>query len=95
MRTTFASADTANFNVKLSCCEHYGNVLYAYNDMELKAVCSAETVVLMLIDSMFNIGYRCCNKEKELPQVRCDFIIQRGWFSMISHVAEKLTYQNA
>ena len=23
----------------LSCCEHYGNVLYRYNNSELKAVC--------------------------------------------------------
>jgi hypothetical protein len=38
LRTTFASADTSSATVKLSCCEHYGNVLHEYNDQELKAV---------------------------------------------------------
>ena len=38
LRTTFASEDTCKSSVKVSCCEHYGNVLYKYSDMELRAV---------------------------------------------------------
>ena len=38
LRATFASMDTSGAGVKLSCCEHYGNVLYEYTDGELKAV---------------------------------------------------------
>lgn len=38
LRTTFASADTSCGGVKLSCCEHYSNVLVEYSDHELKAV---------------------------------------------------------
>jgi hypothetical protein len=38
LRTTFASMDTSSSVVKLSCCEHYGNVLHEYSDTELKAV---------------------------------------------------------
>lgn len=30
--------DTSSSRVKLSCCEHYGNVLNEYSDNELKAV---------------------------------------------------------
>ena len=30
--------DTSSGSVKLSCCEHYGNVLNEYSDPELKAV---------------------------------------------------------
>jgi len=40
LRTTFASADTSYGSVKLSCCEHYGNVLNEYSDPELRAVSS-------------------------------------------------------
>ena len=40
LRTTFASADTAFASVKLSCCEHYSNVLNEYSEPELKAVSS-------------------------------------------------------
>jgi len=38
LRTTFASMDTSSGAVKLSCCEHYGNVLHEYSDPELRAV---------------------------------------------------------
>lgn len=38
LRTTFASEDTSSSGVVLSCCEHYGNMLYRYNNSELKAV---------------------------------------------------------
>ena len=31
--------DTSSSSVKLSCCEHYGNVLNEYADPELRAVC--------------------------------------------------------
>lgn len=30
--------DTSGVEVKLSCCEHYENVLYAYTDKEITAV---------------------------------------------------------
>lgn len=30
--------DTSSSSVKLSCCEHYGNVLNEYSDSELTAV---------------------------------------------------------
>ena len=30
--------DTSSGAVKLSCCEHYGNVLHEYSDPELRAV---------------------------------------------------------
>ena len=30
--------DTSGIGVKLSCCEHYENVLYAYTDKEITAV---------------------------------------------------------
>lgn len=38
LRTTFASMDTSSGAVKLSSCEHYGNVLHEYSDPELRAV---------------------------------------------------------
>ena len=38
LRTTFASMDTSGSGVKLSCCEHYENVMYAYSDPEITAV---------------------------------------------------------
>ena len=40
LRTTFASEDTACASVKLSCCEHYSNVVNEYSEPELKAVSS-------------------------------------------------------
>lgn len=43
LRTTFASMDTSSSAVKLSCCEHYGNVLYEYTDPELKAIIDVAT----------------------------------------------------
>ncbi|KAL5470702.1 hypothetical protein EMCRGX_G028707 [Ephydatia muelleri] len=43
LRTTFASMDTSSSAVKLSCCEHYGNVLYEYTDSELKAILDVAT----------------------------------------------------
>ncbi len=54
MRTTFASADTSHGTVKLSCCEHYGNVLHKYSDRELRAVslnvnCIAVRVIVAFI----------------------------------------------
>ena len=30
--------DTSGSGVKLSCCEHYENVMYAYSDPEITAV---------------------------------------------------------
>ena len=38
LRTTFASMDTSGAGVKLSCCEHYENVLYEYTNNEITAV---------------------------------------------------------
>ena len=38
LRTTFASQDTSGAGVKLSCCEHYENVLFSYTDQEITAV---------------------------------------------------------
>ena len=43
LRTTFASADTSSCTVKLSCCEHYVNVLNEYSDLELKAILDVAT----------------------------------------------------
>jgi hypothetical protein len=43
LRTTFASADTSCGSVKLSCCEHYGNVLVEYSDNELRAILEVAT----------------------------------------------------
>ncbi|XP_022793694.1 uncharacterized protein LOC111332596 [Stylophora pistillata] len=43
LRTTFASMDTSGEGVKLSCCEHYENVLFAYTDMEITAIMDVAT----------------------------------------------------
>lgn len=57
LRATFASQDTAVSNVKLSCCEHYGNVLNEYNNMELKAVSALLSMVGMLGMSVIYSGH--------------------------------------
>ncbi|XP_078367212.1 uncharacterized protein LOC144651186 isoform X2 [Oculina patagonica] len=44
LRTTFASMDTSGEAVKLSCCEHYENVLFAYTDQEITAIMDVATV---------------------------------------------------
>ena len=70
LRTTFASADTSSAAVKLSCCEHYGNVLHEYNNQELKAVSwniftalvsswSIDLTVLVLYVHLF-VGLKFC-----------------------------------
>jgi len=43
LRTTFASEDTSSSTVKLSCCEHYENVLFSYTDQEIKAIIDVAT----------------------------------------------------
>ena len=54
LRTTFASADTSCGGVKLSCCEHYSNVLVEYTDHELKAVSNQELFQCNSIASTFH-----------------------------------------
>lgn len=43
LRTTFASMDTSGAGVKLSCCEHYENVLYEYTNNEITAIMDVAT----------------------------------------------------
>ena len=48
LRTTFASMDTSGSGVKLSCCEHYENVMYAYSDPEITAVQQIITFIITM-----------------------------------------------
>ena len=48
--------DTSSGSVKLSCCEHYGNVLNEYSDPELKAVSST----VMKEFSLVLFCFLCC-----------------------------------
>jgi len=43
LRTTFASQDTSGPGVKLSCCEHYENVLFSYTNQEITAIIDVAT----------------------------------------------------
>ncbi|KAI6652321.1 hypothetical protein LOD99_7336 [Oopsacas minuta] len=58
LRTTFASADTSMSNVKLSCCEHYVNVMNEYSESELKAILDVATKRVSSHDSSVIATYK-------------------------------------
>jgi len=51
LRTTFASKDTSNADVKLSCPEYYCHVLNEYADQELQDVISVALGIHRVVDS--------------------------------------------
>lgn len=58
LRTTFASADTSMCTVKLSCCEHYVNVMNEYSESELKAILDVATRKVPSHDSSVIATYK-------------------------------------
>ena len=58
LRTTFASADTSMATVKLSCCEHYVNVMNEYSESELKAILDVATRRVPYHDSSVIATYK-------------------------------------
>uniref|UniRef100_A0A1X7UQE6 Uncharacterized protein n=1 Tax=Amphimedon queenslandica TaxID=400682 RepID=A0A1X7UQE6_AMPQE len=50
--------DTSSSSVKLSCCEHYGNVLNEYSDNELKAILDVATHRKLYLQSTMITHYK-------------------------------------
>ena len=78
LRTTFASADTSCGSVKLSCCEHYGNVLVEYSDNELRAVKNYKYLNNEMVIFTYYTDSRSSNSEEELPTLQSHICLQRG-----------------